>query len=172
MKTIPLCYFMMTGINSPMSHTMEWLDDITKPMYASGPAKMVLATPDICGHLLLEQPNDICVITQQEILLGDFCAAASCVTRKICYNETISYIEKEGINMHISTALQDEMLDEIVEEKIPVTLFLMNGFQLRGMILDHDDAVVVLEVESRQQIIYKHAVSTITPIRPLKALNK
>ena len=74
--------------------------------------------------------------------------------------------------MHISTALQDEMLDEIVEEKIPVTLFLMNGFQLRGMILDHDDAVVVLEVESRQQIIYKHAVSTITPIRPLKALNK
>ena len=74
--------------------------------------------------------------------------------------------------MHISTALQDEMLDEIVEEKIPVTLFLMNGFQLRGVILDHDDAVVVLEVESRQQIIYKHAVSTITPIRPLKALNK
>ena len=41
--------------------------------------------------------------------------------------------------MHISTALQDKMLDEITEQKIPVTVFLMNGFQIRGMIMDHDD---------------------------------
>ena len=74
--------------------------------------------------------------------------------------------------MHICTALQDELLDEIVSEKVPVTVFLMNGFQIRGLLLDHDDAVVVLEVESRQQIVYKHAVSTITPLRSLKALSK
>ncbi|MBQ9839262.1 MAG: RNA chaperone Hfq, partial [Oscillospiraceae bacterium] len=65
--------------------------------------------------------------------------------------------------MHISTALQDEMLDEITEQKIPVTVFLMNGFQIRGMIMDHDDAVLVLEADGKQQIVYKHAVSTIIP---------
>ena len=74
--------------------------------------------------------------------------------------------------MHISTALQDEMLDEITEQKIPVTVFLMNGFQIRGMIMDHYDAVLVLEADGKQQIVYKHAVSTIIPFRPLNNLNK
>ena len=49
--------------------------------------------------------------------------------------------------MHMSTALQDDLLDEIVSGRIPVTVFLMNGFQIKGMILDHDDAIAVLEVE-------------------------
>lgn len=74
--------------------------------------------------------------------------------------------------MHISTALQDKMLDEITEQKIPVTVFLMNGFQIRGMIMDHDDAVLVLEADNKQQIVYKHAVSTIIPFRSLNNLNK
>lgn len=74
--------------------------------------------------------------------------------------------------MHISTGLQDELLDEIINEKVPITVFLMSGFQIRGSILDHDDAVVILDVEGRQQIVYKHAISTIIPIRPLKAVNK
>ena len=73
--------------------------------------------------------------------------------------------------MHISTALQDDLLNEIVDEKVPITLFLMNGFQIRGTIADHDDAIVVVEVDGRQQLVYKHAISTISPIRPLKALN-
>lgn len=64
------------------------------------------------------------------------------------------------------------MLDEITEQKIPVTVFLMNGFQIRGMIMDHDDAVLVLEADGKQQIVYKHAVSTIIPFRPLNNLNK
>lgn len=74
--------------------------------------------------------------------------------------------------MHISTALQDELLDEIVEGKIPATIYLMNGFQLRGIILDHDDAVIVIEQEGKHQMIYKHAVSTVVPLRPLKSVNK
>lgn len=74
--------------------------------------------------------------------------------------------------MHISTALQDNLLNEIVDEKVPVTIFLMSGFQIRGTVLDHDDAVVVLDVDGRQQIVYKHALSTIIPIRPLKSINK
>lgn len=72
--------------------------------------------------------------------------------------------------MHISTALQDDLLNEIADDKIPSTVFLMNGFQIRGLIADHDDAVVVMDVDGRQQIVYKHAISTIIPIRPLKAL--
>lgn len=74
--------------------------------------------------------------------------------------------------MHISTALQDDLLNEIVDEKVPTTLFLMNGFQIRGTIADHDDAIVVVEVDGRQQLVYKHAISTIVPIRPLKALKE
>lgn len=74
--------------------------------------------------------------------------------------------------MHISTALQDELLDEIIEGKVPATIYLMNGFQLRGIILDHDDAVIVIEQEGKHQMIYKHAVSTVVPLRPLKSVNK
>lgn len=74
--------------------------------------------------------------------------------------------------MHVSTALQDDLLDEISSGKIPVTVFLMNGYQIKGLILDHDDAIVVLDVEGRQQIIYKHAISTIIPVRTLKSINK
>lgn len=74
--------------------------------------------------------------------------------------------------MHISTALQEDLLNEIVDDKVPVTVFLMNGFQIRGTVADHDDAVVVLETEGKQQIVYKHAISTITPFRPLKALKE
>lgn len=74
--------------------------------------------------------------------------------------------------MHMSTALQDDLLDEISSGKIPVTVFLINGYQIKGLILDHDDAIVVLDVEGRQQIIYKHAIPTIIPVRTLKSINK
>lgn len=74
--------------------------------------------------------------------------------------------------MHISTALQDELLDEIVDEKTPVAVFLMNGFQIRGSIIDHDDAVVVIDTEGKHQMIYKHAISTVSPARPFKSVNK
>ena len=65
--------------------------------------------------------------------------------------------------------LQDAILNEVRREKVPVTLFLMNGFQLRGTITGFDSFVVVLVSEGKQQMIYKHAISTLAPIRPLKA---
>ena len=74
--------------------------------------------------------------------------------------------------MHISTALQEDLLNEIVDKSVPVAVFLVNGFQIRGTILDHDDAVVVLETEGRQQIVYKHAISTISPFRSLETLKE
>ena len=51
---------------------------------------------------------------------------------------------------------------------MPVTLFLMNGFQMRGTITGYDPFVVVLDSDGRQQVIYKHAISTIAPIRPVE----
>ena len=65
--------------------------------------------------------------------------------------------------------LQEPILAECRRERVPVTLFLMNGFQLRGVITGFDSFVVVLVSEGRQQMIYKHAISTLAPIRPLKA---
>ena len=65
--------------------------------------------------------------------------------------------------------LQDAILKEVKRERVPVTLFLMNGFQLRGMITGFDSFVVVLVTDGKQQMIYKHAISTLAPIRPLKA---
>ena len=65
--------------------------------------------------------------------------------------------------------LQDAILKEVRRDKVPVTLFLMNGFQLRGIITGYDSFVVVLVTDGRQQMIYKHAISTLAPIRPLKA---
>ena len=65
--------------------------------------------------------------------------------------------------------LQDAILCEVRRERIPVTLFLMNGFQLRGIVTGFDSFVVVLVTDGKQQMIYKHAISTLVPIRPLKA---
>ena len=65
--------------------------------------------------------------------------------------------------------LQDSFLNQVRKDKLMVTMFLMNGFQLRGIITGYDSFVVVLVTEGRQQMIYKHAISTLAPIRPLKA---
>ena len=65
--------------------------------------------------------------------------------------------------------LQEAILREVRAERTPVTLFLMNGFQLRGIITGFDSFVVVLVTDGKQQMIYKHAISTLAPMRPLKA---
>ena len=65
--------------------------------------------------------------------------------------------------------LQDAFLNYIRREKIPVTLFLMNGFQLRGVVRSFDSFVVLIDADGRQQMIYKHAISTLAPMKPLKA---
>ena len=65
--------------------------------------------------------------------------------------------------------LQDAVLNEVRRDKVPVTLFLMNGFQLRGTITGFDSFVVVLVTDGKQQLIYKHAISTLAPTRPVIA---
>lgn len=64
--------------------------------------------------------------------------------------------------------LQDIFLLRARRDRVPVTMFLMNGFQLRGTITGFDAFVVVLDSEGRQQVIYKHAISTIAPQRAVE----
>ena len=63
--------------------------------------------------------------------------------------------------------LQDIFLLRAKRDKLPVTMFLMNGFQMRGVITGFDAFVVILDSEGRQQVIYKHAIYTIAPVRPV-----
>ena len=77
--------------------------------------------------------------------------------------------KKEGILMSENMNLQEAILKECIREKVPLTLFLMNGFQLRGIVTGFDSFVVVLVSDGKQQMIYKHAISTLAPVRPLKA---
>jgi len=63
--------------------------------------------------------------------------------------------------------LQDIFLLRAKRDRVPVTMFLMNGFQMRGTITGFDAFVVTLDSEGRQQVIYKHAISTIAPARNL-----
>lgn len=64
--------------------------------------------------------------------------------------------------------LQDLFLLRAREDRLNVTVFLMNGFQMRGIITGYDPFVVVLDSDGRQQVIYKHAISTIVPIRSVE----
>jgi host factor-I protein len=61
--------------------------------------------------------------------------------------------------------LQDVFLNQARKEKLPLTMFLMNGFQLRGIVTGFDSFTVVLDTEGKQQLIYKHAISTIIPAK-------
>ena len=71
-------------------------------------------------------------------------------------------MNKQSIN------LQDNMLNQARKEGMQVTIFLVNGFQLRGIIRSFDNFTILLEVEGKQQLIYKHAVSTVIPARNIK----
>lgn len=62
---------------------------------------------------------------------------------------------------------QDQFLAAARRERCVVTVFLMNGFQMKGCVRGFDSFVVMLESEGKQQMIFKHAISTIVPPRPL-----
>jgi host factor-I protein len=68
-------------------------------------------------------------------------------------------VSKNNIN------LQDVFLNQVRKEHIPVTVYLTNGFQLKGTVKGFDNFTVVLDSEGRQQLIYKHAISTISPMK-------
>ncbi|KRG09720.1 RNA chaperone Hfq [Lederbergia galactosidilytica] len=67
--------------------------------------------------------------------------------------------------MKSSVNIQDQFLNQLRKEAIPVTLFLLNGFQLRGNVKSFDNFTVLFESEGKQQLVFKHAISTFSPQR-------
>ncbi len=59
--------------------------------------------------------------------------------------------------------LQDNVLNQVRKNKINVTLFLVNGFKIKGIVKSFDNFTILMEVNGEQQMIYKHAVSTLIP---------
>lgn len=66
-------------------------------------------------------------------------------------------------------SLEMAIMEELVREKVPVTVCLTNGMRVRGTIARYDALVIVLIVDDVQQIIYKHSISALEPIRQLRA---
>ena len=66
--------------------------------------------------------------------------------------------------------LQDSFLNQARKSGIPLTVFLTNGFQFRGIVKGFDSYTVVLDNEGRQNLVYKHAISTIVPARSIELL--
>ena len=69
--------------------------------------------------------------------------------------------------MQKNSHLQDIYLTRVRRARLGVTMFLMNGFQLRGVVTGFDAFTVVLNTDGKQQVIYKHAISTIVAERPV-----
>lgn len=67
--------------------------------------------------------------------------------------------------MNKSINMQDTFLNQLRKDNIPVTVYLTNGFQIRGVIKAFDNFTIVIDSEGRQQMVYKHAISTFTPQR-------
>ena len=63
--------------------------------------------------------------------------------------------------------LQDSFLNQARKAGIPLTVFLTNGFQFKGTVKGFDSFTVVLENEGKQNLVYKHAISTVVPLRPV-----
>ncbi|MGG1661309.1 RNA chaperone Hfq [Brevibacillus sp. NRS-1366] len=68
--------------------------------------------------------------------------------------------------------IQDTFLNHLRKENIAVTIYLVNGFQLRGYIKAFDNFTIVIDSEGKQQLVYKHAISTFTPQRPVSLMSQ
>ncbi|MGM0846669.1 MAG: RNA chaperone Hfq [Bacillota bacterium] len=66
---------------------------------------------------------------------------------------------KQAIN------IQDQFLNQLRKDNTQVTVFLLNGFQIRGLVKGFDNFTVLFESEGKQQLVYKHAISTFSPQR-------
>ena len=73
--------------------------------------------------------------------------------------------------MNKSLNLQDVFLNQARKDKIPITCILTNGFQFKGMVRGFDSYIVIIESEGKQELVFKHAISTIIPVRPIAILD-
>ena len=66
--------------------------------------------------------------------------------------------------------LQDVFLNQVRKDKTSILIYLTNGFQLKGIVRGFDNFIVILETEGKQQMIYKHAISTIIPSKEVQLM--
>ena len=71
-----------------------------------------------------------------------------------------------------SINLQDTFLNQLRKNNIFVTVFLLNGFQLKGIIKSYDNFTILLEADGKQHLIYKHAVSTFVPAKSISVVEE
>lgn len=67
--------------------------------------------------------------------------------------------------------LQDMFLNQLRKDKVMVTVYLTNGFQFRGCVKGFDTFTIIIENEGRQNLVYKNAISIITPTKPVKLMD-
>ena len=73
--------------------------------------------------------------------------------------------------MNKNINLQDVFLNQVRKDKMPATFILTNGFQFKGIVKGFDSYVVILESEGKQELVFKHAISTIIPTKPISILD-
>lgn len=73
--------------------------------------------------------------------------------------------------MNKNMNLQDIFLNQARKDKTIVTTYLTNGFQFKGIVKGFDSYVVILESEGKQELVFKHAISTIVPSKPIPILD-
>lgn len=74
--------------------------------------------------------------------------------------------------MKTTVNLQDVFLNKARKENIGITIFLINGYQLKGIVKGFDNYTIILDTDGKQQLIYKHAISTIVPSKTINYINK
>ncbi len=67
--------------------------------------------------------------------------------------------------------LQDVFLNQCRKDRIMVTIYLTNGFQFKGLVRGFDNFTVILDSEGKQQLVYKHAISTVIPSKAVQIMN-
>lgn len=69
--------------------------------------------------------------------------------------------------MKNNVKLQDVFLNQVRKNHVSITIFLVSGYQLKGSVSGFDPYTIMLDSEGKQQLIYKHAISTIVPAKPI-----
>ncbi|MCI5904267.1 MAG: RNA chaperone Hfq [Oscillospiraceae bacterium] len=73
--------------------------------------------------------------------------------------------------MNKNMNLQDVFLNQARKDKTFVTFYLTNGFQFKGIVKGFDNYAVILDCDGKQELVYKHAISTIVPVKPIPILD-
>jgi len=83
------------------------------------------------------------------------------------YKKTLKYIKRVTMGKQTKN-LQDTFLNAARKDKVEITIYLMNGVPIKGKVISFDSFTILVEVDKKQNLIYKHAISTIMPSKPVQ----